>query len=261
MVESLYSYPLLSMEEKALYLRPPVWLPIMVALVAGGMYVFGQYIETRHMDRFTISVQGQGKVTAVPDIATLNFGVNTGRQKTADSAMTQLSEKMQKIFDGVKAAGVEEKDITTQHLSLNPSYDWVEGRRTDEGFEANQTLVVKVRDLEKISAVLDAAVKAGANQAGSVGFTIDDPENMRAQAREEAIENAKVKAQKLAATLGVRLGDLQGFWEDQGNYPTPAYRMEAMDSGGYGGGGPVAPPIPAGEQDVVINVNLTYYVK
>ncbi len=187
------------MEEKALYLKPPMWLPVIVALVAGGMYVAGKYVETRHMDQFTISVQGQGKVNAVPDIATLNFGVQTGRQKSADGAMKMLSTNMNKVFDAIKAAGVDEKDIKTQYLSLNPAYDWNEGKRIDRGFEANQSLMVKVRDLDNISHVLDAAVSNGANQAGSVSFTIDDPEELRAKAREEAISDAKVKAQKLAS--------------------------------------------------------------
>lgn len=249
------------MEEKALYLRPPVWLPLLVALVAGGMYVAGKYVETRHMDQFTISVQGQGKVYATPDIATLNFGVQTGRQKTADAAMKMLSDNMNKVFDAVKAAGVEEKDISTQYLSLNPSYDWNEGRRIDQGFEANQSLTVKVRDLSKISTVLDAAVRAGANQAGSVGFTIDDPDVLKAQAREEAIADAKMKAQKLAAELGVSLGKMQGFWEDIGGYGGGPVMMRAEAMDGAGGGGYAPTPVPAGEQEVQVNVNITYKIR
>jgi len=251
------------MEEKAIYLRPPVWLPIVVALVAGSLYVAGKYVETRHMDQFTISVQGRGEVMSVPDIATLNFGVQTGRQKTADASMQMLTEKMTKVMAALTAVGIEEKDIRTQYLSLNPSYDWNEGRRIDEGFEANQSLVVKVRDLKKISEVLDAAIKSGANQAGSVNFTIDDPENLRAEARAKAIANAKEKAEKLAADLGVTLGRMQGFWEEQG-YNAPMYaRNVMMDSAeGMGGGGaPMAPPLPAGEQEVVVSVNLTYKLR
>ena len=246
------------MEEKALYLKPPVWLPIAVALVAGSLYVAGKYVETRHMDQFSISVSGQGKVNAVPDIATLNFGVQTGRQQTADGAMQILTDKMTKVVDALAAIGIEEKDIRTQNLSLNPSYDWNEGVRIDEGFEANQSLMVKVRDLEKISDVLDAAIKAGANQAGSVGFTIDDPESLQEEAREEAIANAQEKAEKLAADLGVKLGKLQGFWENQGGDEPMYARTMSMDAEGMGGGGMVAPPLPAGEQEVNITVNLTY---
>jgi hypothetical protein len=251
------------MEEKAIYLRPPVWLPIVVALVAGGLYVTGKYVETRHMDQFTISVQGSGKVSAVPDIATLNFGVQTGRQNTAAGAMKMLTEKMTAVINELEAAGVEEKDIRTQYLNLNPAYDWNEGKRVDRGFEATQSLMVKVRDLDKISTVLDVAVKAGANQAGSVGFTIDDPEVLKEQARAEAIEDAKIKAMKLAKDLGVGLGSMQGFWEDAGyGGPQPMMmRAETMDSGGFGGGGMKAPPIPAGEQEVAVNVNITYRIR
>jgi len=250
------------MEEKALYLKPPVWLPIAVALVAGSLYVAGKYVETRHMDQFTISVSGEGKMNAVPDIASLNFGVQTGRQKTADGAMQILTDKMTKVIDALDALGIEKKDIRTQNLSLNPSYDWNEGTRIDGGFEANQSLVVKVRDLEKISSVLDAAIKAGANQAGSVGFTIDDPEILQEQAREEAIANAQAKAEKLAADLGVKLGKLQGFWENQGGDMPMYARTMSMDAAeGMGGGGMVAPPLPAGEQEVIVTVNLTYKLK
>lgn len=259
----LFSTPFNPMEEKAIYLRPPVWLPIVVALVAGSLYVAGKYVETRHMDQFTINVQGRGEVMSVPDIATLNFGVQTGRQKTADASMQMLTEKMTKVMAALTAVGIEEKDIRTQYLSLNPSYDWNEGRRIDEGFEANQSLIVKVRDLKKISEVLDAAIKSGANQAGSVNFTIDDPENLRAEARAKAIANAKEKAEKLAADLGVTLGRMQGFWEEQG-YNEPMYaRNVMMDSAeGMGGGGaPMAPPLPAGEQEVVVSVNLTYKLR
>lgn len=248
------------MEEQRLFLRPPLWLPLIVVLLAGGAYITGKFIETRNMNMYTISVQGQGKVQAMPDIASLSFGVQTGRQPTADAAMKILTQKMTKIIDAVKAAGVEEKDLNTQYLSLNPSYDWQDGRQVDRGFEANQSLVVKVRDLAKITEVLDAAVKAGANQAGSVSFTIDDPELLQAQAREEAIADAKQKAEKLAADLGVSLGDLQGFWEDQGSYPMYMERAVMMDSSGKGGGAPMAPPIPAGEQEVNVNVNLTYRI-
>ena len=251
------------MEEKAIHLRPPVWLPIVVALVAGGLYVTGKYVETRHMDQFTISVSGDGKVSAAPDIASLTFGVQTGRQKTADGAMKMLTDYMTAFIEAVEQVGVEEKDIRTQHLSLNPAYDWDEGKRVERGFEATQSLVVKVRDLDNITNVLDAAVKAGANQAGSVRFTIDDPDVLKENARAAAIKDAKMKAKKLAGDLGVRLGTLQGFWEEQGyGGPQPMMmRAEAMDLGVGVAGGPVAPPLPAGEQEVVVRVNLTYKIK
>ena len=152
---------------------------------------------------------------------------------------------------------MEKKDIAPQYLSLSPSYDWDEGQRIDRGFEASQNLNVKIRNLDEISSVLSSAALAGANQVGNVNFTIDDPEELRAQAREEAISNAKEKAQKLAGDLGMSLGRLSAFSE--GGVFAPMARMEmAVLSEGVGGGGQIAPPIPSGEQEIQVSVNLVY---
>ncbi|MBM3230764.1 SIMPL domain-containing protein [Candidatus Peregrinibacteria bacterium] len=250
------------MEDHRLFLRPPLWLPLIVVLLAGGAYIAGKFIETRNMNMFTISVQGDGKVQAMPDIASLSFGVTTGRQPTAEAAMKMLTQKMTKVIDSVKAVGIEEKDVYTQYLSLNPSYDWQDGRQVDRGFEASQSLTVKVRDLAKITEVLDSAVKSGANQAGSVSFTIDDPELLQAQAREEAIKDAKARAELLAKDLGVKLGELQGFYENTGGYPMPYMERAVMMDASVGkGGGGMAPPIPSGEQEINVSVNLTYRIR
>ena len=228
-------------------------------LLAGGMFVLGKYIERQDFSPVTISVQGRGEVTATPDIAELTFGVDTQRQPSAEAAMNVLSAKMTAVIDAVKQQGIEEKDIATQNLSLQPSYDWDEGTRTDRGFEANQSLRVKIRDLTKIGQILTAATSEGANQAGGVSFTIDDPENLQAAAREEAIANASEKAKALAAQLGKQLGKMKGFSEGGGEVPTPyPYAFDtAMMRGGVGGAAE-AIPVPSGEQEVVVTVMMTY---
>lgn len=234
-------------------------LTILLAVVLGGaFFVAGQNVENRS-DPATITVSGEGKVSAVPDIASLSFGVQTGRQETAQAAMEKLSTDMNAIMDAVKATGVEEKDIRTESLHLSPAYDWDEGTRVPRGFEASQSLRVKVRDLTKVGDVLSAATNAGANQAGGVSFTIDEPEELQREAREEAIEDAKEKAKELARDLGVTLGELKGF--NEGGGAIPMYRKDfAMMEAGIGGGGG-APPMPAGEQEVQVNVSLTYEVR
>src|SRR3989338_9184024 len=173
------------MENPQTFSPKPLWLPVLIALILGSSFIYGKKIETRSLDQLTVSVSGEGKVFAAPDIAELNFGVQTGRKKTAKEAMETLAERMTAVIDAVKSAGVEEKDIATQYLSLSPSYDWDEGQRIDRGFEASQNLNVKIRNLDEISSVLSSAALAGANQVGNVNFTIDDPEELRAQAREE----------------------------------------------------------------------------
>jgi len=241
--------------------RHPVLLPIILVLVLGGFYLGGKYIEGQDLRPVTISVQGEGKVMAIPDIAQMSFGVETGRQKTAEIAMEILSEKMNAVFEAAKELNIEEKDITTESLSLRPSYDWEEGKRTDQGFEASQSLRVKIRDMDKIGEVLAAVTAAGANQAGGVNFTIDEPEELQAQAREKAIDNGEEKARELAAQLGKSLGKLKSFGEGGGGMPRYD-KVMAMDmEAGMGGGGPVPSPVPTGEQEVQVFVTLTYELK
>ena len=233
---------------------------LLSSLILGGSFIIGKNIESEPDMPAMITVQGEGKVQAIPDIALLNFGVQTGRQKTSQQSMQILAERMNAIIAAVEAAGVEKKDISTQSLRMNPAYDYVEGERRDVGFEANQNLQVKVRDVDNISTILDAAVRKGANQVGNVSFTIDDMTSLQEQARKEAIAKAKANAKILAKDLGVTLGDLQGFNEN-GGYPVSPVMMrmqsmgmeEAMDS--------MAPNIPAGEQDVQVTVSLTYEVR
>jgi len=253
--------PFLIMEDLHAH-RAHTGIFLLVVLIAGGFYLVGKYLEQQDFSPVMISVQGEGKVMANPDIAQISFGVETGRQPTAEEAMQVLSDSMNAVFAAVKEAGVEEKDITTQSLNLNPAYDWNEGERIDRGFEARQSLRVKIRDLQKISTVLSAATVAGANQAGGVSFTIDDPEELRVQARAEAIENAEEKAHTLAVELGKNLGKLRGFSEGVGASPYPVARMDmALGKGGVGGGGTIETPIPAGEQEVQVFVTVMYELK
>ncbi len=237
--------------------------PLLIAVIIGGLfYLGGQWIQTENEPQHaTISVTGDGRAFAVPDIAEISVGVQTGRQTTANRAMEVLKERMDRVIAEVKAQGVEDKDIRTENFWLNPVYDYTEGRQIPRGFEATQSLRVKVRDLDKASAVLGAATNAGANQAGNVQFTLDDPDAPRDIAREEAIAEAQAKAEILADQLGVRLGKLIGFGEGGGNgYPVPM--MEA-----YGRGGAVDSAVlqevqlPAGEREITANVTLTYQIK
>jgi hypothetical protein len=234
-------------------------LPLLLAvLIAGGLFVVGKYVEVRGYTHTTISVEAEGKVMAQPDIALLQFGVQTDRQKTAQAVMEILAKRMTAILDAVKATGVEAKDINTQSLWLNPAYDYKDGQRVDQGFEGGQNLSVKVRDLKKIGDVLNAAVSKGANQAGSVSFTMDDPEVLRKQAREMAITKAQEKAKVLAAQLGRSLGKLQGFNEGSVGYPVNYDRAEKTLMVNSVGAGAPAPVVPTGDQEVSVTVTLTY---
>jgi len=248
-------------DSQTVFLRPPVWLPIAVAVIAVTGYIGGKKVETRYQDRVTISVSGEGKVYANPDIAQISFGVQTGRQSTAEGASRMLAEKMNAVIAAVKAKGIEDKDINTQQLSLYPAYDWNEGQQIPRGFEANQQLSVKVRDISKVGDILTAATAAGSNQIGGVNFTIDDPDLLQEQARQEAIKDAREKAIRLASQLGGRLGKIVAFNEGGGGY-APMYREVMMMDAAMGAKEESMPlPIPSGEQEINMMVSITYELR
>lgn len=254
---SVSSFPLFLPMENVSCSHRQGFLKVLAVLILGIAYMYGQYIGAPHHARPMITVQGEAKVSAIPDIAVLSFGVQTGRRKTAQVAMERLNSQMDMVVAAVKGLGIEEKDISTQSLWLNPAYDYYDGRQVEAGFEANQNLSVKVRDLSKLSSVLDAVVSQGANQVGGVSFTIDDPEALREEGRAEAIADAQKKAANLATSLGERLGKLKGYSEGGygGGMPYPMMEMSMNARGMGGGGGSV---VPVGEQEMQVTVSLTY---
>lgn len=253
------------MTENTLNIRPPVWLPILVVVIGGAFYVHGKNIEINSMSRqpVIISVSADAKVSATPDIASLSFGVQTGRQSTAKGAIDMIEKDMSEIIAAVKKAGIDEKDIKTESFWLNPAYDYQEGKQVPRGYEAGQSLRVKVRDLDNVGAVLSAATAAGANQAGGVSFDIDNPDDLMAQARTEAIAKARVKADMLAKSLGMSVVKVTGFNEG-GGYPVPMATRNM--SYGVGGGADMmmmekSIELPAGQQEINVTVSVMYEIR
>jgi uncharacterized protein YggE len=249
-------------QEQTINLRPPLWLPLAAVIIGGCFYLAGKHLEKQPSVAPTtpgmITVDGEGKQTVSPDIAEISFGMQTGSQKTAAVAMQKLSDSMNSIYDALQKAGIDKKDISTENFGLNPDYDWKTGTQVLTGYEASQSLRVKVRNLDNVSAVVSAATVAGANQAGSVDFTVDNPDAMRADARKLAIDQAKKKAQTLADQLGVKLGAVKSFSEGStGGAPVP---MMMRDQAMSVGAAPASLPLPAGQQDVIVDVTLTYEI-
>lgn len=229
----------------------------------------------------TISFNGEGKIFAKPDIAVVSFSILT-EAITSKKAQDDNSAKSEKVVKFLKDQDIDDKDIKTTGYNVYPQYSYprplplgipagegTAGSAYPEyypsnpkitGYQVNQSFEVKVRDLEKISTVLDGLVTAGANQVNNLGLQVDDIEKVTDEARKLAIEDAKKKAKELRKQLGIRLGKIVNYYEG-GNYPI-YYRSEAMDMGigGKGGGGPM-PSIPAGENEIVINITLTYQIK
>lgn len=204
-----------------------------------------------------ISVSGEGKAVGIPDVALINLSVVTERA-TAKEAMNDNAKEMNEIIKFIKESGVEDKDITTQRYYLAPRYDWIENERVLKGYEITSTLAVKIRNLDKISSIIDGAVSKGANQVEDIQFVIDDSEKLKGEARDKAIENAKQRAQSIAEATGIKLGKIVSFSETAGieNYPFPYY-LESKDVSGAG----EAPQIEEGSREIKVNVSLMFEVK
>ena len=171
--------------------------------------------------------------------------------------MEDNSQKMNSIITFVKESGVEEKDVKTTSYNLYPRYDWLEGKRVFRGYELTSTLSIKIRDLDKISQLIDGAVKKGANQVGDIQFTIDDQEKLKDEARNKAIENAKERAQNIAKASGLKIGRVVNFSESsRGYYPVYDTAMKEMS-----GIGSAAPQVEAGSQEITVDVVLTFELK
>ena len=209
----------------------------------------------------TISVSGTGEIWAKPDLALIDFSV-VGEKKTVIEAMAENTKKMNSVIEAIKSQGVEEKDLKTTNFSISPRYEWYEKseiyparKRVLVGYEVNQTLQVKIRDLTKIGNIIQVATKAGANQVGDLRFTIDKQDELKSQARKEAIEKAKVMAKEIAGQLGVKLVKITNFSENAtAPIPYPYFMERAM------GGGAETPQIQTGENKIEVQVSITYEI-
>lgn len=204
-----------------------------------------------------ITVSGTGKVTATPDVAVADLAI-TVTDSTAKAAQNNATKKSQTVVDYLKKAGVDDKDIKTTNYNIYPQYDYTNGKSILSGYQVTETLEVKVRDLDKANDILDGVVTAGVNQVNNFRFDIDKPDDLQAQARKMAIDDAQAKADVLKGQLGVRLGKITSFSESGGTVPPIIYARDTAGIGGMGGGGP---SIPTGENEVSVSVTITYQIK
>lgn len=239
---------------------------IIAAVIIGGLfYVSGQYLASKPEQiqeeaaaQRQITVQGTGEVQATPDVVLITLGVQTGVQPTAEVAMKKLSSTFDAILKAVKGEGIKDEDIKTTNLNINPQYDYLDGRRTLRGFEASESIQVKIRDFGKISDVLGKTVIEGVNQVGNVTFTIDDPDELREEAEKKAIADARENAKQLAKALNVRLGKVKSFTSTKSGGDTPPIyaRAELMAEDAIAG-----PPVEPGSQEIISTVTITYELK
>jgi len=203
-----------------------------------------------------ITVMAEGKATGKPDLAMITIGVET-RDAEARTAAEQNDERMAEVMNALLAKGVAEEDIQTADYSIQAEIDWQDSKQRVIGYVVNNSVVVKLREVDEAGDVLDAVTAAGANNIYGIQFTFDDPSALREEARAEAMAEAQAKAQALAQLAGVGLGKPRQISESFME-PSPLYRdAYAVPPAEGGGGAPFSP----GQLEVSVQVQITFDIR
>lgn len=197
-----------------------------------------------------ITVTGEGRVDARPDMATISLGV-TSQGGTATAAMAANSANLARVLANLRAAGIEDRDLQTSGLTLNPDWRSVDNGSPPRivGYVASNMLTVRVRGLDGLGAVLDAAVQDGANTLNGVSFGLAQPDPVLDEARKRAVADALHRAGLLTEAAGVTLGPVVAISEGGGNFaPAPMFRMQTAMA---------ADVVPVAQGEVSVSTTVT----
>ncbi|MCB0115932.1 MAG: SIMPL domain-containing protein [Caldilineaceae bacterium] len=216
----------------------------------------------------TVTVVGEGSVTIEPDIANTTIGVEVVEPSVQD-AVSEAREMMDAVIAALQEAGVAEEDLQTSGFNI-----WAErnfnspmpmesegpGNAEQVRYHVSNNVQVTIRDLENIEGVLDAAIQAGANNIYGVNFSLSDPTVIEAEARQKAVENARIKAEELAGLTGTTVGGVVSISEvigQGGGYFGGNFAAAAREGLGGGGAGPIAP----GQLKMTMQLQITYQLQ
>jgi uncharacterized protein YggE len=205
-----------------------------------------------------VTATGTGRVFGEPDVAIISVGVNVQRD-TVEQARNDAAAAQEAVVQSLRDNGVAEEDIQTVQFSVYPQYDYSDRTQPQGeiiGYVVSNVVQAKVRDLDTTGAAIDDATTAGGNDAvvQGVSFTIDDPSELREQARRMAVEQAQQQAEQLADAAGVGLGDLISISESGGFIPFEFGRGGVATDAAQQAETPIEP----GQVEVNITVNLQY---
>ena len=206
----------------------------------------------------TVSVSGHGEVNLAPDTASISIGVDV-TQPTLAEAQAQATAQATAVIATLKAAGIADEDIQTTSFNVDILRDT--SRHADPnqitGFEITNQLAVTVRDTAIVGQVLDKAVKAGANNISGVSFYVDDQTVAAREARRLAVDNARTKAEELAAAAGLTLGPV--VFMNEGTQ-TPVLPMYPVPEGAMAkAAAPV--PVESGSSTVAVDVSMAFELR
>jgi uncharacterized protein YggE len=238
-----------------------IGISALIAIFAVGLAVLGSGLATDQAkaqttnggtERF-IEVTGEGRVMARPDTAIVRFGVET-QAESAAAALDENNVQMSAVLSATLEAGVDEENIQTQGFRLQPVYESPaeDGSQAAElvGYRATNVVEVTTNDLDNLGELLDTVVEAGSNRIESIQFEVGDREALLAVAREEAIDNAREKAQQLATLTDAQLGPVRTIIDAGSTPPTPVF-IETADVA-------TTVPIAPGTQTIEARVQISW---
>ena len=230
---------------------------LMVVLALGAVGCSTQVTCPPPEQQTGIWVTGQGEAMATPDIAMLSLGIEV-RGETVAEALEQASEAMEEVMQALIDNGVAEEDIQTQRFSIYPVTRWVKnGEDEIIAYRVTNMVLAKIREIDKAGAVIDAVAQAGGDYSRiqGISFTVDDPTPYYEEARAEAVQDAKSKAQQLASLAGVTLG--KPGYISEGPVYWPSNVRGFLD---YEAGAAPSTPISPGEMEITVNVQVVYAI-
>ena len=233
---------------------------LLFLLLVGGPSTMAEAVDNEPVPR--IVVTGQGSAQLAPDMALLQLTV-TREAETAREALDANSAAMSEVIRDLREQGIAERDIQTDNFSIQPRYVYPKPKAGGDnlpprivGYTVRNGLGVRVRDLDKLGAIIDRSVTLGVNQGGGITFTNDDPSAALEQARTRAVEDAAARARTLASAAGVKLGRVLEISEQSRHSPPVPMmhsRMAMADAA-------ESVPVAAGENSYEVVVNLAYAI-
>lgn len=246
-------------------MRTKVILSVIGVVLVGLLFVYvgarpaataGLYQGTSETELHTVTVNGEGRISLTPDMAAISVGVTTEDKEAAKAVKTNTT-KANDVVAKLKEFGIAEKDIRTTNFTVYPRQQFDSSNKpTETTYVVENTVYVKVSNLDKVGEILDAVVKAGANTISNIQFDISDPSDAYDQALEAAVQDAYGKAQVAAKAAGVKLGPVHSIQTSLSSSGQVSYARNLMAAA------PAAPEVPVspGQMDVVVNVTIVYLI-
>jgi hypothetical protein len=239
-------------------MRTKLVIPSIFIIAALALSACSASISLGQAQPRTINVTGNSQVIMTPDIAYVSIGVHS-EAASASEAVAANNAQTQAVIDAIKAQGVDAKDIQTTNFSVYQQQKTSPtGEVTETVFATDNTVYVTIRDITKIGLILDASVKAGANNIYGITFDVQNKEAAMATGRDEAMTDAQAQAEQLASAAGVKLGDVQNI-SYYSSSPSPIY-YDSKAAAGIGGGG-ASVPVSPGQLTMTVSVGVTYGIK